>query len=147
MELNNVNADPQQLPAPIDISAIGGPESPYNPGLVNVSNTIRSQIPSVPPTGPTGTDRLTQLTQDANAAAIAQQSNQYILNVPIRGIFSGISDTVNGIMNDLFMLQSNNISFAEIFTKGSRLMYLGVLLTLITIAVILIRFSETQNSP
>ena len=108
-------------------------------GLENIPNTIRTETPApVPQTEST----LTELTQQANAEAIKNAQANFILNVPIRGIFSGISDTINGIMNDLF---SANFS-SDIFTKDSRLMYIGILMLFTTIIVALIRMSESSNS-
>jgi hypothetical protein len=111
-------------------------------GLENIPNTIRNESRSFSPIQePQGTERLTQLTQQANAEEMQSSQNGYILNIPIRGIFSGISDTINGIINDLF---NGNFS-TDIFTKDSRLMYIGILMLFTTIIVALIRMSESSE--
>ena len=88
--------------------------------------------------------RLQDMSKEANQERQNLQESDKFYNLSIKQIGFKVSDTVNNVVDELieFEPKTGVSGFVEIFAKQDRLIYLGIIIVIFSIAVILMRSSE-----
>jgi hypothetical protein len=108
---------------------------------------VKSIIDNPQPGNPNA--RIEQLTDDANEEAIKTAKSDIMLNFSFPDMAKRLASTVHDILDDLLnysFSQQGIQGFIGIFTKGDRLMFIGIIMILITLAVIFFRAGDHSTS-
>jgi len=101
------------------------------------------QMATNPPVngGADAAKRLATMNADANQADTKQNEEQKIYNMSVKEIGYKVSDTTHDILDDLLHFDKSDgmRGFLEIFIKGDRMIYVGIIIMMFTIAGLLIR--------
>lgn len=91
--------------------------------------------------------RIEKLNADANASAITQATNENVYNLTFKEIGSRLANTVHDILDDLvnFNMADGIRGFINIFTQSDRLIFVGMIIILITIAVMFFRTGDLAS--
>jgi hypothetical protein len=100
-----------------------------------------------PPPAPNRDERINKLSDEANAAAINANEGQKLYNMNLRELGARIANTIHNILDDLvnFNTADGFEGFISIFTKDDRLMFVGMVVILITLAAILFRSGDLAS--
>ncbi len=92
----------------------------------------------------TQSTRLQDLSRSANAARAAEDEEIKIYNLSVKDIAYRTSDTVHNIMDDVldYNTQDGVQGMLTIFTRGDRLIYIGILVIVFTIIMLLIKTTD-----
>lgn len=93
--------------------------------------------------------RIEQLTEEANADAAIESESQKIYNLSPSDLATRTTSTVHDILDDLvnYNPQDGIRGFLHIFIQSDRLVYVGIIVIIITLAIMLFRASDSSPSP
>lgn len=105
-----------------------------------VQAIVQNPQPSVNPRA-----RLEQLNANANADAQINYENQKIYNLSFRDLAVRLTNTIHDILDDLvnFNTADGLRGFIQIFTQSDRLMYAGIIIIIVTVAIMFFRTGDT----
>lgn len=97
-----------------------------------------------PPPAPNRDERINKMSAEANAAAANTYESEKLYNMTVRDIGARLANTVHNILDDLVNYNTADgvEGFISIFTKSDRLMFVGIVVILITLAAILFRSGD-----
>lgn len=100
-----------------------------------------------PPPAPNRDERIKKLSDEANAAAANTYESEKLYNMSVRDIGARLANTVHNILDDLVNYNTADgvEGFISIFTKSDRLMFVGIVVILITLAAILFRSGDLAS--
>lgn len=104
------------------------------------------QLLDAPPSSPEPT-RAEKMTKEANTKTMAEFESLKFYNLSIKEILFRTSDVVHMIIDDLldFDPRDGIRGFLDIFTKGDRLVYMGLITMIVGLFVLLIRTTESYD--
>lgn len=108
-----------------------------------VQSLVENPQPSINPRA-----RLDAFNAEANAAEHSDYEDQKIYNLGFRDLAARMTNTVHDILDDLVNFNSADglRGLIQIFTRSDRLMYIGIIIILITIAIMFFRTGDSVGS-
>lgn len=91
--------------------------------------------------------RLPDMTKEAQTAINKDHTDRDLMNLSLKQILTNTSNSVSDILDDLLSMNIFDLKqIADILTKNDRMIYLGIILLFISIALIIIR-NTSFNHP